>query len=81
MYEEAVESGKTAILSNPTPGSRDIVSVFLGGVPPKSEIVLISKFYQILEVEDLSWGLMIPSKIVPRYFGHTLKYVSSDADS
>ena len=80
-YEKAVASGKTAVMSHHNEGSRDIVSVFLGGVPPKSEIKLISKFYQILEVDDLSWNLMIPSKIVPRYFGGSLKYVSRNTDS
>ena len=76
-YEDAVASGKTAMVSHSTPGSKDIVSVFLGGIPPKSEIVLVCTFYQILEVDDLSWSLMIPSKIVPRYSGDALKYVAT----
>ena len=34
-YEDAVASGKTAMLSHPTPWSRDLVSVFLGAIPLK----------------------------------------------
>ena len=80
-YDRAIASGRTAVMSHHNVGSKDIVSVFLGGIPPKSQIMLTSKFYQILEVDDLSWSLMIPYKIVPRYFGHSLKYVTWDENS
>ena len=81
MYDEAISSGRTSVMSHHNEGSKDIVSVFLGGIPPKSQIMLTSKFYQILEVDDLSWNLMIPYKIVPRYLRHSLKCVSRNEES
>ena len=40
-YQEAISKGKTVMVSHPTPGSKDIVSVFLGNIPPKSQIKLV----------------------------------------
>ena len=76
-YEDAVASGKTAVISHPSRKDKDIVRVNIGGIPPKCQIILVCTFYQKLEVEDLSWSLHIPSKIVPRYMGNYFDYIKT----
>lgn len=76
-YEDAVASGKTAVISHPSRKDKDVVRLNVGGIPPKSQIVLVCTFYQMLAVEDLSWSLMIPSKIIPRYMGNQNAYVNT----
>ena len=76
-FEDAVASGKTAVISHPSRGDKDVVRLNLGGIPPKSQLILTCTFYQLLEVDDLSWRLHIPSKIIPRYTGNILSYISS----
>ena len=49
----------------------------MGNLPPKSQIIVTCYFHQVLEVEDLSWKLHIPSKIIPRYMGDHLQYVKN----
>ena len=76
-FEDAVASGKTAVISHPSRKDKDMVRLNLGGIPPKSQLVLVCKFYQVLEVADLSWSLHIPSKIIPKYMGNPLKYIQT----
>ena len=76
-YDDSIAAGKTAVISHPSRVSDDIVRLNVGGIPPKSQIVLVCTFYQTLEVEDLSWSLMIPSKIIPRYMGNLLSYIET----
>jgi ubiquitin len=75
-FDDAVASEKTAVISHPSRKDKDIIRLNLGGIPPKSQIVLVCTFYQQLQVEDLSWLLHIPSKIIPRYTGDELKYIN-----
>jgi hypothetical protein len=76
-YDDAVASGQTAVMSTLIKKDKDLVRFLLGGVPPKSEIVLVCKFYQQLAVEDLSWLLHIPAKIIPKYMGDQLKFINT----
>ena len=69
-YEDAIASGKTAVMSAPSRMASDITVINLGNIPPRSEIVIECIFYQQLSVEDLSWCIYIPSKIIPRYIGN-----------
>jgi von Willebrand factor A domain-containing protein 5 len=76
-YEDAVASGKTAVMSTFVKKDKDLMRFLLGGVPPKSEIVLVCKFYQQLAVDDLSWLLHVPAKIIPKYMGDPLKFINT----
>lgn len=76
-FDDAVASGKTAVISHPSRKDKDIVTINLGGIPAKTQLILTCKFYQQLEVQDLSWSLHIPSKIIPRYIGSPLKYINT----
>ena len=76
-FDDAVASGKTAVISHPSRGDKDVVRLNLGGIPPKAQLVLVCTFYQLLEVDDLSWRLHIPSKIIPKYTGNILSYIAS----
>ena len=51
----------------------------IGNMPPKCQIIVIWTFHQVWEVEDLSWKLYIPRKIIPRYTGDSLGYVKEGA--
>jgi ubiquitin len=75
-YGDALAQGKTAVISVPVTGDSDLVRILLGGIPPYTEIVLVCTFYQQLSVEDFSWLLHIPSKIIPKYFGNVLKFIN-----
>ena len=77
-FEDAIASGKTAVMSAPSQLASDITVINLGNIPPKSEIVIECTFYLHLSVEDLSWCLYIPSKIIPRYIGN-LSVISNDS--
>ena len=68
-FDDAVAAGKSAIMSSPLTSDPDITVVNLGNIPPMSEIVVECTFYQTMSVEDLSWCLYVPSKIMPRYVG------------
>jgi len=76
-YEDAVASGKTAVISHPSRKDKDIIRLNVGGIPAKCQIILVCTFYQQLEVDDLSWSLHIPSKIVPRYVGNFFNYIKT----
>jgi hypothetical protein len=76
-YGDALAQGKTAVISIPVTGDSDLVRILLGGIPPYTEIVLVCTFYQQLSVENFSWLLHIPSKIIPKYFGNVLKFITT----
>ena len=67
QYEDAVASGNTAFLAHPCRKGKDMIRIQMGNLPPKSQIIVTCTFHQVLEVEDLSWKLHLPSKIIPRY--------------
>ena len=47
----------------------------MGNFPAKSHIIITCTFNQVMLVEDLSWKLHIPSKIIPRYMGDLENYI------
>ena len=77
MYDDAIAAEKTAVISHPSRKDKDIVRLNVGGIPAKAQIILVCTFYQRLQVDDLSWMLHIPSKIIPRYMGDELAYINS----
>ena len=79
MYEAAISSGDTALLAHPCRKGKDMIRIQIGNLPPRSQIIVTCTFHQVLEVEDLSWKLHIPSKIFPRYTGDSLGYVNHGA--
>jgi hypothetical protein len=80
-YDDAVASGQTAVMSTFVEKDKDLMRFLFGGVSPKSEIVLVCTFYQQLAVEDLSWLLHVPAKIIPKYLGDPLKFVNTGDNS
>ncbi|TNV84666.1 hypothetical protein FGO68_gene12911 [Halteria grandinella] len=70
-YEDAVASGKTAVIGGYTKTQRDMVRVSLGNFPPLSRAVVRVYYYQNMEIEDLSYCLRIPMSYIPRYMGDT----------
>lgn len=75
QYDDAIASGSTAFMAQPCRKGKDMIRIQMGNLPPKSQIIVICYFHQVLEVEDLSWKLHLPSKIIPRYTGDVLGYV------
>ncbi|CAI2378480.1 unnamed protein product [Moneuplotes crassus] len=73
-YDDAVAQGKTAFMAQPATNSQDMIRIDMGNLPPKSQIIIICTFHQTMEVDDLSWKLHIPSKIMPRYMGDLTEY-------
>lgn len=70
-YEDAVASGKTAVIGGYTKTQRDMVRVSLGNFPPQSRAVVRVYYYQNMDIEDLSYCLRIPMSYIPRYMGDT----------
>ncbi|TNV84285.1 hypothetical protein FGO68_gene9917 [Halteria grandinella] len=68
-YEDAVASGKTAVLGTISKAMRDLARINIGNLPQKSEARLAIRFYQKIEIEDLSYRFKIPLCYVPRYCG------------
>jgi Vault protein inter-alpha-trypsin domain len=68
-YEDAVASGKTAVIGTFTESSRDMMRILIGNLPPHSEAKLTVYFYQQLDQEDLSYKLKIPMSYFPKYAG------------
>ncbi|CAI2384133.1 unnamed protein product [Moneuplotes crassus] len=75
LYSTAVQKGETAAIAHPFPKTNDIMEIQLGNIPPNVPIILSCIFHQVMEVEDLSWKLHIPSKIFPRYVGDVQNYI------
>jgi hypothetical protein len=74
-YEDALSSGKTAVMGSFTKTQRDMVRINIGHFPHKSEAILRVYFYSKLEVEDLSYCLRIPMSYVPKYMGDMVEYL------
>lgn len=72
-YEDAIASGKTAVIGMKGRMSRDMVRIMIGQFPPMSRAKLSVHFSQKLESEDLSWCLRIPQVYIPRYIGDMSK--------
>ena len=72
-YEDAVASGKTAVMGSLTKAQRDMMRINLGNFPAHSTANVKIFYYQQLEVEDLSYCLRIPMSYVPRYTGSLFK--------
>mmetsp|Transcript_15733 Transcript_15733/g.18191 ORF Transcript_15733/g.18191 Transcript_15733/m.18191 type:complete len:196 (-) Transcript_15733:2341-2928(-) len=79
IFEEAKRAGDIPIMAHPCKAAQDMNIVQIGNLPPKSPVILTCYFHQLLDVQDLSWRLHIPSKVTPRYLGNTLKYVEYGA--
>jgi hypothetical protein len=54
-YDDAVSSGKTAVMGTFSKTQMDLVKVNIGNFPPNSEAKLKVYFYSKLEIEDLSY--------------------------
>ncbi|CAI2378606.1 unnamed protein product [Moneuplotes crassus] len=76
-YDDAIAKGDTAFIAHPCRKSKDMIRIQMGNLPPKSQIIITCYFHQVMEVEDLSWKLHIPSKIIPRYMGDLDTYVKT----
>ncbi|CAI2374388.1 unnamed protein product [Moneuplotes crassus] len=76
-YDDAVAQGKTVAMAQPAMNSTDMIKIDMGNLPPKSEIIVVCTFHQIMDVDDCSWKLHIPSKIMPRYMGNLSEYVET----
>ena len=64
-----IDSGKALAVTTTSQLAKDIEVINLGNIPPKSEIMIECTYFLKLSVEDLSWCLYIPSKIIPKYMG------------
>ena len=67
IYENAVASGKTAVISTINKAHRDMVRISVGNFPPQSTAVLTLFYYQHLSFEDVSYCLRIPTTYIPKY--------------
>eukprot|EP00347_Sterkiella_histriomuscorum_P017977 403347255 len=76
-YEEAVASGKTAIVGSFTKTQRDMVRVVIGNFPPNSSAVVKCFFHSKLDIEDISYCLRLPMSYVPRYMGDIQRYIDT----
>jgi hypothetical protein len=48
----------------------NVMTVYLGNFPPMSSLILTAICSQKLDVNDLSYSLMIPMAFVPKYLGN-----------
>ena len=68
-YEDAVASGKTAVIGSLGKAARDMISISIGQFPPMSKAVLKFSYFQKLDYDDMSYCLRVPEVYVPRYIG------------
>ncbi|CAI2384876.1 unnamed protein product [Moneuplotes crassus] len=80
IYVNSEEGGSIGVIAYPFPRTRDIMVVQMGNLPPNTLVILSCVFHQVMEIEDLSWRLHIPSTIHPRYFGDLNSYIHSGAN-
>ena len=77
-YEDAVASGKTAVMGTyASRKQRDILRVNIGNFPGKSRAFLDVYYYQKLDVEDLSYCLRVPMSYIPPYLGDLAGYINT----
>ena len=75
-YEDAIASGKTAVMGRfVTKNTRDMMRVNIGNFPGQSRATLIVLYYQKLDIEDLSYCLRIPMSYIPPYMGDLAGYI------
>ncbi|KAG0716912.1 von Willebrand factor A domain-containing protein 5A [Chionoecetes opilio] len=76
VYKEAVDAGKTAVLTAEDEDTSDILNLNLGNLPSESRAELIIKLVMELSVQaDGSISFVLPTVLNPRYApeGHTHK--------
>ena len=59
-YEDAVASGKTAILGSFARMNKNMIKISIGQFPPMSRAIVKVLYFQQLEFEDMSYCLRIP---------------------
>ena len=67
IYDNAVASGKTAVISTYYRAHRDMVGISVGNFPPQSTAVLTLFYCQNLSLEDVSYCLRVPTTYIPKY--------------
>ncbi|CAI2379149.1 unnamed protein product [Moneuplotes crassus] len=77
IYDDAIAQGKTAVMGKQTLNSEELIGIDIGNLPPRSEVIVVCTFHQVMQVDDCSWKLHIPSKIMPRYMGDLAEYVKT----
>lgn len=76
-YEDAISSGKTAVIGDFSSSSSNCMRINIGNFPPKSSALLKIFYYQHLLVEDASYCLRIPMSYIPKYLGDIRRYVET----
>lgn len=76
-YDDAIASGKSAVLSYTQSSieSKHMLRVILGNFPPKSKAYLRVFCAQELDFEDLSYCFRLPMSFVPAYMGDIQNYI------
>jgi hypothetical protein len=81
IYEDNLAKRKITAKASYSGGHSDIIHYYIGSLPSKEPIILTSTFHQLLDTEDLSWRILLPNKIVPRYIDDLTPYLVQDDDS
>ena len=77
-YEDAVSTGKTAVMGGYVARqTRNMMRINIGNFPGNSRASLTVNYYQKLEIEDLSYCLRIPVTYIPPYMGDIAGYIHS----
>jgi len=75
-YEDAVATGKTAIIGSIDRKYRDMMKIACGNFPPKARATLKVYFYQEMKVEDLSYCLRVPVGYIPKYVPEVVRILN-----
>jgi len=79
-YEDAVATGKTAIIGSIDRKYRDMMKIACGNFPPKARATLKVHFYQEMKVEDLSYCLRLPVGYIPKYVPEVTRILNFTPD-
>ena len=76
-YDDAIASGKSAVLSftQSSVESKHMLRVILGNFPPQSKAHLRAICTQELDFEDLSYCFRLPMAFVPAYMGDIQNFI------
>lgn len=76
-YQDAVASGQTAVIGSYTYSHRDMMRVSIGNFPPNSSAQMVIRYYQNLDIEDMSYCLRVPVGYIPKYMPRISQMISN----
>ena len=66
-YSDAIARGNTAFKMNQDEQQPDIIKIAIGNLLSGAEVIIVTRYVKLMEVENGSWSFRIPLAYAPRY--------------